>query len=105
MTPAHGKIRRAAMQCLAGSLAIAFLTLVCLRLQINLATTELLYLMVIVLLSLMGSFLVSTVLALLAVGCLTYFFSPPSFSFRVSDPREAIGILAFVTTATVTLNW
>jgi hypothetical protein len=50
------KIWRSAAMCLFGAIGLAAVTLVCFRLQLNLATAALLYLMVIVLLSLKGSF-------------------------------------------------
>ncbi len=61
---------RAVVQCLFGGMAIALLTFACFRLRLNLATTVCLYLIVIVLLSLQGSFLSSAVVSLIAVGCL-----------------------------------
>jgi PAS domain-containing protein len=48
-----------------------------------------------------GSFLLSAVLSLIAVGCLAYYFSPPIFSFRVSDPLNAVAIIAFLTASAV----
>jgi PAS domain S-box-containing protein len=102
MTPAGGKTWRAVAQCLAGSIGIAFLTFVCFRLRLDLATTAFLYLIVIVLLSLQGSFLLSAGLSLIAGGCLAYYFAPPIFSFRVDDVRgEAVAIIAFLTTSAV----
>src|SRR6266478_9121798 len=76
---------RVVAQCLSGAVALALLTVVCFRLQLNLATTACLYLIIIVLLSLLGSFLSAAVVSLIAVGCLAYYFAPPIFSFRVSD--------------------
>ena len=85
----HG-FRRAVAQCLAGAIALALLTFFCFRLRLNLATAVCLYLIIIVLLSLQGSFLSSAVVSFIAVGCLAYFFAPPIFSFRVSDPFEIV---------------
>ena len=50
---------RPAAQFLLGSVGLALLTLVCFRLQLNLASAAFGYLIVIVLLSLMGSFVQS----------------------------------------------
>ncbi len=86
---------RVVAQCLSGSVALALLTFVCFRLQLNPATTACLYLIVIVLLSLLGSFLSAAVVSLIAVGCLAYYFAPPIFSFRVSDPVNVAAIAAF----------
>jgi PAS domain S-box-containing protein len=82
-------------------MAIALLTFVCFRLRLNLATTALLYLIIIVLVSLQGSFLLSAVFSLIAVGCLSYYFTPPIFSFRIGDPLDAVAIAAFLATSAV----
>ena len=90
-----------ATQFLVASIALALLTFVCFRLRLNLATTACLYLIIIVLLSLQGSFLLSAVVSLIAVGCLAYYFAPPIFSFGVSDPLNVVAIIAFWTTSAV----
>ena len=92
---------RAGAQYLSGGIALALLTFVCFRLQLDLATTAFLYLIAIALLSLQGSFLLSAVLSLIGVGCLAYYFAPPTFSFHVSDPFDAVAIVAFLTTSAV----
>jgi PAS domain S-box-containing protein len=84
-----------------GAIALTLLTLICFQLRFDLATTAFLYLIVIVLLSLNGSFLLSAVLSLMAVGCLAYFFAPPLFSFEIADPREGVAIPAFLITSAV----
>lgn len=96
---------RAVVQCLFGGIAIALLTFACFRLRLNLATTVCLYLIVIVLLSLQGSFLSSAVVSLIAVGCLAYYFAPPIFSFRVSDPFEIVAIIVFLATSGVITHY
>jgi signal transduction histidine kinase len=88
-------------QCLAGSIAVGLLTFVCFRLQLNLATALCLYLIVIVVLSLRGSFISSAFVSLVAVGCTAYYFAPPIFSFRVSDPFDGVAIVGFLTTSAV----
>jgi PAS domain S-box-containing protein len=92
---------RPAAQFLLGSVALALLTLVCFRLQLNLASTAFGYLMVIVLLSLMGSFVASVILSIMAVGCLNYFFAPPLFDLRVDYPLDVAAVIGFLTTSLV----
>jgi PAS domain S-box-containing protein len=84
-----------------GSIALALLTVVCFQLRFDLATTAFLYLIVIVLLSLNGSFILSAVLSLMACGCLAYYFAPPIFSFEIADPLETVAIPAFLITSAV----
>src|SRR5437899_12995982 len=60
---------RSAALSLVASIAFALLTLACFQLRLDLATAAFLYLISIVLLSLQGSFLLSAVFSLIAVGC------------------------------------
>jgi signal transduction histidine kinase len=101
--PRHQYIRyrRIFVQCLSGGLAVSLITLLSFWLGFNLATTACLYLLIVVLLSLEGSFLSSAVVSLLAVGCLAYYFAPPLFSLRVSDPLNVVAITVFFTTSAV----
>src|SRR5438094_4628492 len=96
-----GQMSRAVAQYLSGSIAFAVVTFVCFRLGLNLVMTACLYLIVIVLLSLRGSFVLSVVFSLVGVGCLAYYFAPPDFSFRVSDPLDGVIIIVFLTTSAV----
>jgi PAS domain S-box-containing protein len=97
----NNRFWRAAAICLSGGIALAVLTVVCFRLGLNLATTACLYLIVIILLSLWGSFPVSFVCSLVAAGFLAYYFAPPIFSFRVSEPLHAVVIVAFLIASAV----
>ena len=65
-----------------GITALALLTFLCFQLGLSLATTAFAYLILLVLLSLSGSFVPLVILSLIAVGCLHYFFAPPIFDFR-----------------------
>ena len=69
--------RRSAAQCFYGVIVLTLVTFVCIRLNADLATTAFIYLAVIVLLSLIGSYFASVVLILIAVAGLAYFFPPP----------------------------
>ena len=86
-----------AAQFLLGSVGLAVLTLVCFRLQLNLASAAFGYLIVIVLLSLMGSFVSSVILSIIAAGCLNYFFAPPIFDFRIDYPLDVLAVIGFLT--------
>ena len=93
------KVWRSAAQCLLGIIALALVTLVFFRLGIDLATTAFAYLIVIVPLSLMGSFLVSAFLSIMAVALLNYFFAAPIFNFQVELPQDVVLVTAFVLTS------
>ena len=90
-----------ATQCFFGGIALALLTAVCFWLDLNLATAAFAYLIAIVLLSLMGSFMSSAVLSIIAAGCLNYLFAPTTFDFRIGYPLDVVAVIAFLTTALV----
>ncbi len=80
---------RSAAQCLLGTIALALLTLVGFRLQVNFATASLLCLILVVLLSATGGFIPSVFVSVIGAVCLEYFFATPIFSLRVDDPRTS----------------
>ena len=90
-----------ATQVLLGSIGVAGLAYVCYRLGLDVATTALLDLIAIVLLSLGGNFASSAVVALVATLCLHYLFTPPLLSMRMGDLRDLVALVAFLTTALV----
>jgi C4-dicarboxylate-specific signal transduction histidine kinase len=90
---------RSAAQWLIASVAMAIVTFVCFRLQANLATTTLLYLIVVVLLSVADAFLASVFVSFIAVFCLDYYFVPPIFSLELNDPLYVAVLVTFLGTA------
>ena len=92
---------RSAAQFFLGSLALAFVTLVCFRLHVELATTAFAYLVAILLSSLMGSFAVSVLLSILSVAGLIYFFAPPALQVAVGAPQDIVAVGTFFLTSLV----
>lgn len=90
--------RSSAAQCLFGIIALTVVTFVCLRLKADLATTAFIYLAVIVLLSLIGSYFASVVLILAAVVGLAFFFNPPVFSSAIDVPQDIALVIVFLLT-------
>ena len=84
-----------------GAAALAFLTLVGLWLDLNLATASLAYVIVVVLLCLRGSLVPAVALSIIAAVCLDYFFTVPRFSIRIDAPEDAMAVAAFATTSFV----
>jgi signal transduction histidine kinase len=82
------------------SAGLALITLACLKLRLNVTTTVLLYVIVIVLTSRAGNFASSIFTSILATLCLAYLV-PPNYSFRVNDPLDVVGIIAFLITSLV----
>jgi signal transduction histidine kinase len=94
------KLWRSATLCLVGGLGLASITVICIRLRLNLATVGFLYMIVVVLLSRMGDFVSSIFIAVAAACCLAY-VAPPAASFRVDDPLDIVAIVAFLTTSVI----
>src|SRR5947209_7956514 len=88
-----------AAQFALGGVGLIVTTLICFRL--GLATASFAYVILIVLLSLLGSFGASIVLAIAAAACLNYFFAPPLFDFRIDYPEDLLAIAAFGTTSLI----
>jgi len=97
------RLRRLAVLSL-GAVAIAFVTGVCFRLGLSLATTALAYLLAVVLISTFVGAVSSLILAALAAACLNYFFTEPMFSFRVAHVQDVFALIAFVITSLVITN-
>jgi two-component system sensor histidine kinase KdpD len=74
---------------------IALLTFICYRFHINNATVVLAFLLVVIVQSLTGRLVASLVVAVSAAGCLDFFFLPPTLSFRVDNPIDALAIVVF----------
>jgi PAS domain S-box-containing protein len=90
--------RRSAAQCFCGIIALTLVTYVCLRLKADLATTAFIYLAVVVLLSLFGSYLASVVLIFMAVAGLAYFSASPIFSSVIDLPQDIALVIVFLLT-------
>ena len=82
------QLQTVAAQFLLGITGLALITLVCFWVGFHITRTAFAYLVLIALVSLLGSFTVSVVLSLVAVACLNYFFAPPLFDFRADDPED-----------------
>ena len=82
-----------------GCLTLAIVTWVCFVLGRSAGTTAFVFLIVIVLLSLLDSFISSLIFSVVAFGCLDYFFIAPRFSFYMNDSHDVVMIVAFVVTS------
>jgi PAS domain S-box-containing protein len=90
-----------AAQFFLGSAALAVVTLAFFWSQVDLATTAFTYLVVILLFSLMGSFIASALLSIVAVAGLAYFFVPPILHFRIDPPHHFVALVAFFLTSLI----
>ena len=95
------RLQAFAAQFLLGIAGLALITFVCFRIGFGPARTSFAYVVLIALVSLLGSFSASVVLSIVAVACLNYFFVPPLFDFRVDDPDDIVRLAVFFTTSLV----
>jgi K+-sensing histidine kinase KdpD len=72
----------------AGIIGVARITYLGFQLDFSVATAGFSYRILIMLLSLAGSFTGSIRLSVIAIGRLSYFFAAPVFSFKVADPQD-----------------
>ena len=93
------RVHPATAQFLLGIAGVALITFVCFKMGFGVGRTSFAYVILIALISLLGSFVVSVVLSIVAVACLNYFFVPPLFEFRVDDPDDIVRMAAFLTTS------
>src|SRR5882762_8580858 len=84
-----------------GAVALALATWACVVLGLSSATAACVYLVIIVLLSLMDSFVTAFIFPVIAVGCLDFFFVQPLFAFEVASPRDLTTLSAFLMTSIV----
>ena len=84
-----------------GGAGVAAITAICFALRADFAITGCLYLLLVVLQSTVASFTASAMVAVLAIGCLDYFFIPPLFTLRVSSPLDALALVTFLITTLV----
>src|ERR1017187_7323820 len=85
--------------CLAGSAAVALVTLVAFRLNLNLSASGSLYFLIVVMVAVVWGFWEASVTSLIAVNCLNYFFVPPVLTWRVADPQNWVALATFEITA------
>jgi PAS domain S-box-containing protein len=84
-----------------GLVAFATVTSLYFWLDVPLVAAAFTYLVVLVLLALLSNLSSLIILSFVGVGCLSYFFAPPIYSFRVDYPQDLITISAFVMTSFV----
>jgi PAS domain S-box-containing protein len=90
-----------ATQVVLGGAAVLLVAAVCYRFRLNIAMAVLGHLLVILLLSVKGSFISAALVSMIAVVCLGYFFVAPKFSIAVTDPLDLTALLVFLTTSLV----
>src|ERR1017187_432205 len=89
------------LPCLLSLLGVCLCTWISFRLGQNLGAVGFLYLMFVVLAAVYGGFWQATLISVIAVACLDYFFDDPIFSFSVDRLSNWVELAAFEFTALV----
>jgi PAS domain S-box-containing protein len=97
----HTALLHEAGHLLLGLVSLATVTGLYFWLDVPLVSAAFTYLVVVVLLSLVSNFSFLIVLSFIGVCCLSYFFAPPIYAFRVDYPQDLGTISAFVITALI----
>jgi PAS domain S-box-containing protein len=95
------RLHAVAAQFLLGIAGLVVITFVCFWLDFGVARTGFAYVILIGVLSLLGSFSASVVLSIIAATLLNYFFAPPLFELRIDAADDMVRIAAFLTTSLV----
>jgi two-component system sensor histidine kinase KdpD len=88
-------------QCLSACAILGTITYLGFVLRVDLATIGFIYLLLVVSTALFCGFWYASLVSLLAVACLDYFFTQPLFRFAMSDPHDWVALTAFQTTSLV----
>jgi two-component system, OmpR family, sensor histidine kinase KdpD len=95
------RIWRSGVRAIPGILLVGLVTFICYGLGLNLTITGFLYLIIVVLQSLIGDFVSSAAVSIIADLCLNFFFIPPIFSLRVSDSSDIWALISFLVTGLI----
>src|ERR1035437_4347504 len=90
---------RMAAECLLASIGLAVLTFANVRLHVVPSTAAVLFFFLIVLISLWAEFITAFLVSSLAVLCFDYYFTPPIFRIRMSQPADIVTLIAFSSSA------
>ena len=96
--PARTRWQRLVSESVIASLTLVALTLICYQLHLNLATTSLLYVIVIVVLARTAEFVLAVTASVFAAVLLAY-IAPPDYSFRIDDPLDIVAVIGFLITS------
>ncbi len=89
--PIRTAVRRVATGCIVALL----LTFLAYRLHFNLSSATSIHLFLVAAIALRWGFLEASLVSILSVACLDYFFTEPLFAFYISDSHDWVALLTF----------
>jgi two-component system sensor histidine kinase KdpD len=93
------RIRDVVFGVAAGSLAVLFITWIAFRLHFNLSSATSLHLLLVTAIALRYGLIEASIVSLLSVACLDYFFTQPLFAFYMSDSHDWVALITFESVA------
>jgi two-component system sensor histidine kinase KdpD len=88
-------IRIVLCRVVVGSIAASLLTFVAFRLHFNLSSATSVHLFLVATIALRWGFLEASIVSVLSVACLDYFFTQPLFEFYMSDTHDWVALATF----------
>jgi two-component system, OmpR family, sensor histidine kinase KdpD len=89
------QIRTGVRRVFLGSIAALLLSLVAFRLHFNLSSATSIHLFLVIVIALRWGFLESSIVSIVSVACLDYFFTEPLFAFYIADSHDWVALLTF----------
>lgn len=89
------QIRITAFRVVLGYIAAILLTLLAYRLHFNLSSATSIHLFLVIVIALYWGLLEASMVSLLSVACLDYFFTVPLLQFSISDSHDWVALLTF----------
>jgi two-component system, OmpR family, sensor histidine kinase KdpD len=95
----HQKVRRGFVRIASGIVAALLITGIGYRFHFNLSSATSIHLFLIAAIASRWGFFEATVVSVISVGCLDYFFTEPLFRFYMSDPHDWVALATFESVA------
>jgi two-component system, OmpR family, sensor histidine kinase KdpD len=92
-------VRDAAVRIAVGVAAALLITLVAYRFHFNLSSATSVHLFLVTVIALRWGFFEASVVSLLSVACLDYFFTQPLFEFYMTDSHDWVALITFESVA------
>jgi two-component system, OmpR family, sensor histidine kinase KdpD len=92
-------IRDTAIRIAAGTLAALLITWIAYRFHFNLSSATSVHLFLVTAIALRWGFLEASIVSLLSVACLDYFFTQPLFAFYMTDSHDWVALVTFESVA------
>src|ERR1700719_1315959 len=94
-----GTIRDVSIRVAVGIAAALFITWVAYRFHLNLSSATSIHLFLVTAIALRWGFLEASIVSLLSVACLDYFFTQPLFKFYMTDSHDWVALVTFESVA------